>query len=196
MQAASSRSTSRLSSPPKSRPKSMSRLDQLLASYRRHVAMPLRPGLPLSQRVWFLVYSPEDERRMINRIGEFELATRDAGLDWKQLDLTHAFAEWMDSYDRDEREQCLADPALVEDYATPGFRDFCGGRVQQASGAAPREQAERTVLALTGLMELYDFVHVSAVIDALDDTFRGILLVFFPGERECNTYRFLGARTG
>jgi|GraSoiStandDraft_41_1057321.scaffolds.fasta_scaffold604879_2 hypothetical protein len=174
----------------------MSRLDQLLASYRRHVAMPLRPGLPLSQRVWFLVYSPEDERRMINRIGEFELATRDAGLDWKQLDVTNAFADWMDTYEHDEREQCLADPALVEDYASPGFRDFLAARVQGTSDAIPRDQAERTVLALTGLMELYDFVHVAAVIDALDNRFAGALLVFFPGEREGNTYRFLGARTG
>jgi len=174
----------------------MSRLDQLLASYRRHVAMPLRPGLPLSQRVWFLVYSPDDERRMISRIGEFELATREVGLDWKQLDLTNAFANWMDTFEKDEREQCLADPALVEDYASPGFRDFLAGRIQEASGAVPGGQAERTVLALTGLMDLYDFVHVSTVIDALDNQFPGVLLVFFPGEREGNTYRFLGARIG
>ena len=174
----------------------MSRLDQLLASYRRHVAMPLRPGLPLSQRVWFLVYSPEDERRMTSRIGEFELATREAGLNWRQLDFTNAFADWMDTFDKDEREQCLADPALIEDYAIPGFRDFLAGRIQAESDGVPQEKVGQTVLALTGLMELYDFVHVSAVIDALDSRFSGVLLVLFPGEREGNTYRFLNARTG
>jgi hypothetical protein len=45
-------------------------------------------------------------------------------------------------------------------------------------------------------MELYDFIHVSDVLDALDNSYPGVLLVFFPGEREGNTYRFLGARTG
>lgn len=32
--------------------------------------------------------------------------------------------------------------------------------------------------------------------DALSKDVRGVLLIFFPGEREENTYRFLGARTG
>lgn len=45
-------------------------------------------------------------------------------------------------------------------------------------------------------MELYDFVQVSAILEALDSHLPGILLLFFPGEREGNTYRFLGARTG
>jgi hypothetical protein len=54
----------------------------------------------------------------------------------------------------------------------------------------------RTVFAVSGLMDLYDFVHVAAVLSTLDDRLPGIVLLFFPGEREGNTYRFLGARTG
>ena len=34
------------------------------------------------------------------------------------------------------------------------------------------------------------------LIDGLEKTFPGYLLVFFPGEKEGNTYRFLDARTG
>jgi len=34
------------------------------------------------------------------------------------------------------------------------------------------------------------------LIESLEQTFTGYLLVFFPGEREGNTYRFLNARTG
>jgi len=45
-------------------------------------------------------------------------------------------------------------------------------------------------------MDLYDFLHVSELIDGLEKTFPGFLLVFFPGEKEGNTYRFLDARTG
>jgi hypothetical protein len=57
-------------------------------------------------------------------------------------------------------------------------------------------QKATTVFALSGLMELFDFIHVSTVIEALDNGFPGVLALFFPGEREGNTYRFLGARTG
>ena len=106
----------------------MGRIDQLLASYRRHVALPLRANLPFSQRVWFLVYPPEDERRMANRSTDFEIATREAKLLWRPFDLTGLFADWMDTFDPLERDACLADPELVEAYANPGFRDFVCGR--------------------------------------------------------------------
>jgi hypothetical protein len=174
----------------------MARIDQLIASYTRYVSLPLQPNLPLSQRVWFVVHAPEDERRMINRVQEFEIATREAGLGWQRMDLTGAFADWMDTFEPEERDACLADHEVVQAYADPGFKEFLCERLKAWADALPRAQAERTVFAVTGLMELYDFVHVSAVVDAMDGTFPGVLLVFFPGEREGNTYRFLGARDG
>lgn len=174
----------------------MARIDQLLENYRRHVALPLRPNRPLSQRVWFAVYPPEEERRMANRVTEFEIATQEAGLHWQRIDLAGAFADWMDTFDGDERPACLASPKIVEEYAEPGFRDFLAQRIQTRIDAAPADTVAKTVFALTGLMELYDFVHVSSVMEALDDKCSGVFLVFFPGEREENTYRFLGARTG
>lgn len=174
----------------------MARIDQLLASYRRHVSLTPRGNLPLSQRVWFVVYPPEEERRLVNRIPEFEIATRDEGLGWRRIDLRGAFADWMDTYDPDERADCLAIPDIVETYADPGFADYLAERLRQALDSVPPADAVHTVFALTGLMELYDFVHVSAVLDALDSKLPGIVALFFPGEREGNTYRFLGARTG
>jgi hypothetical protein len=174
----------------------MARIDQLIANYTRHVSLPLQPNLPLSQRVWFVVYAPEDERRMINRVQEFEIATSEAGLGWQRMDLTGAFADWMDTFEPDERDAILADPDVVQAYADPGFKEFVADRLKTWAAARPRAQAERTVFAVTGLMELYDFVHVSDVVEKLDGSFPGVLLVFFPGEREGNTYRFLGARDG
>lgn len=174
----------------------MARIDQLINSYRRHVSLPLRPHLPLSQRVWFVVYAPEDERRLVNRVGEFELATREADLHWQRTDLAGAFADWMDTFDPDERDACLRDPEVVDSYADPGFRDFVCARLKAVADAVPPDRASKTVFAVTGLMELYDFVHISAVVDAVDKGFPGVLLVFFPGEREGNSYRFLGAREG
>lgn len=174
----------------------MARIDQLLASYRRYASLPAKANLPLSQRVWFVVYPPEEERRLLVRIDEFEIATRDLGRNWHRIDLRGAFADWMDTFDEDERASVLADPEVVEDYAHGQFQEFVTRRIVEGVNRVQEGDRENTMFAVTGLMELYDFVHVSAVVDALPPAFPGILLVFFPGEREGNTYRFLNARDG
>lgn len=125
------------------------------------------------------------------------MATKEAGHRWKSIDLTGTFAQWIDSFpDEGERLAILADPEILEEYARSGFRDHIRDKVSAVLDTIPNEERFNTVLTLTGLMELYDLLHVSEVIDALDHDFSGILLAFFPGERENNTYRFLGARTG
>lgn len=175
----------------------MARIDDLLANYKRRAAMPLQAGRPLSQRVWFLVYPPEEERRLMNRVTEFEMATTAVPLFWHRIDLTGSFAQWIDSFeDEDERLAILADPDILEEYALNGFRDHIRDLIAKEMASIPDDQMSRTVVALTGLMELFDLLHVSEVIEVLDPSFTGILAVFFPGEKEDNTYRFIGARTG
>jgi hypothetical protein len=175
----------------------MSRIDQLVQSYRRHAEIPLKQNVTAAERTWFVVYSPEEERRLRCRVAEFEIATRDCGLFWHEIDLSRAFGMWLDTFDdAEERASILATPSIAEDYARPGFHDYMSCMIRKAVAAAPASEVERTVFALTGLMELYDFIHVSEVMDAVGKDARGVLLVFFPGEREENTYRFLGARTG
>ena len=172
----------------------MNRIDQLLENYRSHIQMPLRPGLPASQRVWFAVYPAAEERRLVNRIDDFEMATKEAGHPWVRIDLQGSLARWLAAVDDDERAQWFANPGDIELYAKTEWKDvlteFFQNEVERV--AAP----ERTVFALTGLMDLYDFLHVSDLIESLEQTFPGYLLVFFPGEKEGNTYRFLDARTG
>ena len=158
--------------------------------------MPLREGLPLSQRVWFLLYPPDEERRIANRVIEFEIATKEAEIDWKYVDLTGVFGDWMDTFEPEERQACLENPEVLESYADPGFRDFVCSRIKGTLNTSKDGSGYRTVCAIGGLMDLYDFAHVSAVVEALDTDYPGIVLVFFPGDREGNTYRFLGARTG
>ena len=172
----------------------MNRIEQLLANYRSHVQMPLRMGLPASQRVWFALYPPEDERRLANSVLAFEIATKEAGHPWVRIDLSRTFAAWIDSVDEEERDKWWKNPADIDLYAKAEWKDrlveFFQKQVRQAT--AP----ERTVFVLTGLMELYDFLHVSDLIEALEPSFPGFLLVFFPGVKEENMYRFLDARTG
>jgi hypothetical protein len=174
----------------------MARIDQLLTSYRRYVALPPKANMPLSQRVWFLVYPPDEERRMVNRVDEFEIVTRDAGRGWLRIDLAGVFADWMDTFDPEERELCLANPSVTKGYADEQFRDFVSTRIADGTAKVAEGDRAKTVFAVTGLMELFDFVHVSAVVEKLPATFPGTLLVFFPGERSGNTYRFLDARDG
>lgn len=173
----------------------MARLDNLLGNYKRHLTVPLRSGLPLSQRVWFCVYPPEEERRLVTFVENFQMATTEADLGWKRIDLTGSFANWLDSFDEEEREEIKNDQELIEDYAKKGFCQFLAREVSWQAAEVSPDQAPRTVFALTGLMELYDFIDVSSVIDALSKDFQGLLAVFFPGEREGTTYRFLNART-
>jgi hypothetical protein len=175
----------------------MSRIDQLVQSYRRHAAIPLKQNITVAERTWFVVYSPDEERRLRCRFAEFEIATKDSGLFWREIDLTGSFTRWLNSFDdTEERDAALAMPSIVENYADPGFRDYLAETICRVVTAVPPSEVDQTVFAITGLMELYDFIHVSQVMDALGKDVRGVLLLFFPGEREENTYRFLGARTG
>lgn len=173
----------------------MSRLDQLLNSYRRHVALPLKSGLPMSQRVWFVVYPPEEERRLQTRLPEFEIATKDQGLRWEEINLIGTYSQWVGSLDPDERETCLATTEILESYKE-GFLTVIRQKIEGAFEKVPADIESPSVFALTGLMELFDFVFVSEVIGSLKGDYKGILLVFFPGERAGNTYRFLNARDG
>jgi hypothetical protein len=172
----------------------MNRIDQLVENYRSHIQMPLREGLPASQRVWFAVYPAVEERSLINRIYEFEMVTKEAGHPWVRIDLKGSLAQWIASVDDEERAVWFKNPDDIELYAKTEWKDVLTDffRKEVARATAP----ERTVFALTGLMDLYDFLHVSELIDGLEQTFPGFLLVFFPGEKEGNTYRFLNARTG
>jgi hypothetical protein len=172
----------------------MNRIDQLLENYRSHIQMPLRPGLPASQRVWFAVYPATEERRLINRIDDFEMLTREAGHPWVRIDLKGCLARWLASVDADELAEWFKNPGDIELYARTEWKDMLSAFFQNEVTRAA--DPERTVFALTGLMDLFDFLHVSELIDSLEKTFPGYLLVFFPGEKEGNTYRFLDARTG
>ncbi len=172
----------------------MNRIDQLLQNYRSHIKMPLRPGLPASQRVWFAVYPATEERRLLNRIDEFEMATKDAGYPWVRIDFRGSLARWLSSIEDEERAGWFKNPDDIELYAKSEWKDVLTEFFQNE--VARTTTPELTVFALTGLMDLYDYLHISELIDNLEKTFPGFLLVFFPGEKEGNTYRFLDARIG
>jgi hypothetical protein len=123
------------------------------------------------------------------------MATADASLGWQRIDLTGGFANWLDTFDEEERKEIINDQELVESYAKKGFCRFLALEVSKHASEIPIDQAPQTVFAITGLMELYDLVDVSSLLSNLNKDFQGIIAVFFPGEKEGTTYRFLNART-
>ncbi len=167
----------------------MGELDLLLRAYGAHVATPWRDGLSGSERVWFLVYSPTNERRMRHRLGEFEIATRDAEHGWKPFDITDAFPQWIAAQRHAEgffkRPDGLPEKRFVESMAVQ-IRVFLDSAT------------ERDVVSIIGAGALFGLTPLAAVLKLIDNAIKGRLLVCFPGtyERDFHRYRLLGAGEG
>jgi hypothetical protein len=169
----------------------VSEVDDLIKNYRRFVGLPWQTHIAGPEKVWFAVYDPTQERRIRLRVGEFQIATQDAGHAWRQVDLTDSFARWM--ADHRYREAYFETPEDLElalqDYTT------CVVDEVRAALTAP-DVDEKTVVAIVGAASLFGLTHVSTVIEGAADDIRGRLLVFFPGHVEGSNYRLLDARDG
>ncbi len=167
----------------------MSRIDALLGNYARYVSLPWDRSLPGAQRIWFAVYDKTDERRFRLRLPNFEIATKKAGHGWRACDLMDAFARWLPA--QDYREAYFESPADLQ-IPHPNFEECVAGRICTELEAAD----EDTVIGVVGVGSLFGFLKVSTLMDKIEDSIRGRVLVFFPGEYEDNNYRLLDARDG
>jgi len=171
----------------------VSRIDDLIANYRRFVQLPWPSGLAPAQRVWMAVYAPEDERRLQLHLPEFETASKATGHEWAQIDITNTFEKWMAVHEY--RDAYFAAPKLIQPELA-GFLNALVADVRQQLGGFSRPN---TVVGLVGVGSLFglgDQVKVSALIDRIEDLIQGRLLVFFPGEVDQNNYRLLNGRDG
>jgi len=168
----------------------MSATDRLLANYARQVDLPWSENLSGKQRVWFAVYPPAEERRVRAHLPQFEVLTLAAKHDWFTVDLTRLLPEWISTHEY--REDFFAEPELFS--SSSKLEDLAVRLIRQACEAEGTDS--RSVLALTGLASLFDFIRVSSVVERVEDSVRGRLLVFFPGEYAGNVYRFMDARDG
>jgi len=153
------------------------------------VELPWNQSLASSQRVWFVVYDKNDERRMRLRVDEFGTATRQAHHGWRLCDLSNAFSEWMAV--EEYREDYFRCPRKLQS-AYPAFLTFCAGRIRAGLDSSDAD----SVLAVQGIAYLFDFIRTSDLVKRVDASIKGRLLVFFPGEYDKNTYRLLDARDG
>jgi hypothetical protein len=168
----------------------MSAIDRLVANYARQVRLPWAAYTSGKQRIWFAVYPPAEERRVRARLSQFEVLTLEAHHGWSTVDLTSLLPEWIAGHEY--REAIFAEPeqfsvnSELEDLAVQRVREAC----------ASEEMDAASVMAITGLATLFDFIRVSSLIERVEDRIRGRLLVFFPGEFAGNVYRFMDARDG
>ncbi len=168
----------------------MSAIDRLLTNYSRQVRLPWPANTSGKQRVWFAVYPPAEERRVRARLPQFEQLTLEANHGWLTVDLTNLLPQWIAAHEY--REGIFAEP----EHFSPNseLEDLAVDRVRQACSAEDADAA--SVVAVTGLATLFDFMRVSSLIERVEDSVRGRLLVLFPGEYAGNVYRFMDARDG
>lgn len=173
-----------------------SRLQKLAAVYRQHLSVPWQEGLAAIQRVIFAVYDKTDELRLRAQMGEFSLATQQAGRRWLLIDLTDAFPQWMAAQEyRDAYFDC---PEDQEGYQSGELAGFVRDLVARLKAQIAADADAQTVVALLGAGTLFGLAHVSTVVEGIKDAVSGRLLVFFPGEHhpETHSYRLLDARDG
>jgi len=168
-----------------------SRVDLLAAAYGRHVAVPWTAGLSPPERVWFVVYPKEEERRLRYKVQAFQLATAHATKKWLLVDLTDCFARWLDA--EKYRDSYFKNPKMLAP-KLPRFLEFAAGEVVKQ--ATDHGADDDTVVAVLGVASLFGFAHVSELVPRIVANLPGRLLVFFPGSREGNAYKLLDAREG
>lgn len=167
----------------------MPAFEDLLAAYRQRLQIPWRQDEQAAGRIWMLWYAKEDERRVRGRIGEFALATKQAGRGWHTLDLAPLFADWI-----------AAQPWFDRAAKRPGTLGTVIGQfeanVTQAVRAALSACGPNDVLALTGVASLFGLIRAQALMGAVASEVPGRLLVTFPGVHRDGIYRLLDARDG
>lgn len=170
----------------------MGRIDQLANRYRNHIATPWPRNLAGQEKVIFVVYPKEDERKLRAKLGLFEIATKESGHKWKSLDLTQVFARWMSGLDYEE--VYFEEPENLSIPLESELLDFAADELRKV--LTSKDVDYDTVVGVYGVASLYGFAKVSEVLNEVSRDIRGRLLVFFPGTFENNNYRLLDARDG
>ena len=170
----------------------MSKIDQLTAVFRDHVAVGWPSGSSGAQRVIMIVYDPNDERAIRSKIDLFAQAALTHNYCWRSIDLTSSFGEWLGQHRY--REGYFEEPQMLSAGANERF-------TQHAADAVLRilrrpEHTEREIVGLIGVASLFGVASVSDVLARVDYAIKGRLAVFFPGRARDGRYRLLDARDG
>ena len=170
----------------------MARIEDLADRFERHIATPWQRTVSGAQRVVMLVYDKELERTLRARRHAFEMAARQAGHDWHEVDVSDAFAAWMAA--DDYREEYFASPEDLQLKLQAEFPEYVAERLRAM--LTRDEVTENSVIALFGVGTLFGFARLSHILKLVEADIKGRLVVFFPGHLERSNYRLLDARDG
>lgn len=170
----------------------MSRVEELAERYGRHIATPWQRTVAGAQRVIMIVYDKELERTLRARKVAFETATRQAGHDWHEVDISDAFARWIAA--QEYREEYFASPEDLGLKIEAEFPEYVAGRIRLVLNRAA--VTDSSVVAVFGVGALFGLARVSHILKLVEPDIRGRLVVFFPGQLEKNGYRLLDGRAG
>lgn len=170
----------------------MSRIEELAERYGRHIATPWQRTIAGAQRVIMVVYDKELERTLRVRKAAFEMATREAGHDWHEVDVSNAFATWM--AEEEYREEYFAAPDDLRLKLEAEFPEYVADRIRAVLN--DNNVTATSVVGVFGVGALFGLTRVSDVLKYVEAEIRGRLVVFFPGQLEKNGYRLLDGRAG
>lgn len=170
----------------------MGRIEQLAEKYRQHIGLPWQQTIAGAQRIILVVYDKELERALLARKQLFEMATKDTGHEWLEINVADSFARWMaaDEY----REAYFESPDDLQLKLDSEFAEYVAARIRKV--LEQPEAKATSVTAVFGVGALFGFTRVSRVLKLLEPYIRGRLVVFFPGVHDQNNYRLLDARDG
>lgn len=170
-----------------------SKIDALLTSFKTALLEPWGGTYSGAERTWFLVHDPADVRRLTLRLGDFELATRQAGYEWRTVSLRAVFPAWLSQHPY--AEAYFADPEVLADQLEGAFVEEVRAALEAALLADGPPDA-RTLVVLTDTTALFGLARLADVIQPLAEAVPGRLLVLFPGEHAPSQYHLLGAAGG
>jgi len=169
----------------------VSRIKQLIQSYKKYISVPWRDDVASAQRVIFCVYKETEERILRANLAEFELTTQQAGHDWALFDLTNTFASWLTS--QKYAENYFRQPYLLYSLM-PRYLVFLSHEFEIF--LQKRDCHSNTLVAINGVGSIFGFLKVKEVVDKFAPMITGRLMIFFPGSYENNNYRLLDGYDG
>ena len=169
----------------------MGRIEQLVRSYGKHIAVPWQQGTAPAQRVIMCIYDERYEPVLRAKIDEFNLATTRTGHDWEQFDLSDSFARWL--AEQRYAESYFKNPHLLGELAHK-FVDYLAERF--SAFIEERSPTSNTVISLTGVGSLFPLIKANELVERFAPLVPGRLLVLFPGTMVGNNYRLLDAYDG
>ena len=168
----------------------MSKVNQLIVKFENIIKEPWPTGLSGQEKVWFLIFDPIDLRKVHFKLGEFEMATKNANREWLLISLNDSFTNWLSQHDY--KESFFEEPQYISDALQEEFREYIILEINKKS----IQNSENTLLVLKDASAIFGFIKLSEIVQDLSNKIKGRLMVFFPGEFTNNQYRLMDARDG